>query len=166
MRVDAREGDHHVGVFGGRLGDLLVRDRRHARSRLPVDGEHDRHHVCARGSTLRPRRASTPGRPLGTSRRRRASGRIVSCPSRETLGVHVDVDRDDGGEVDHGAGTLPARPAGRHRPPAGPSRCRRLRSGETLTGSPLSFADTGREARLRGSPSSPSSGSARSPRSP
>ena len=44
-RVDARERDEHVCVGRGRLGDLLVRDRRDAALRLPVDGEHHGGHA-------------------------------------------------------------------------------------------------------------------------
>jgi hypothetical protein len=40
VRVDAGEGDHHVAVFRGGLGDFLVGDAAIADVRLGIDGEH------------------------------------------------------------------------------------------------------------------------------
>ena len=44
-RVDTCERDEHIGVRGGCLGDLLVRDRRYAAACLPVDREDDCGHT-------------------------------------------------------------------------------------------------------------------------
>ena len=46
VRVHARERDHHVGVGGGRLGDLLVRDGLAPAARLVVDREHHARHLA------------------------------------------------------------------------------------------------------------------------
>ena len=59
-RIDRGERDQHVGVRGGDLGDLLVRDRWGACDRLAVDAEdHGREVALAvvDGNVLRRRQA-------------------------------------------------------------------------------------------------------------
>ena len=106
--VDARERDEHVGVRGGSLGDLLVRNRRDAALRLPVDGEDDGGHVplaVVRGDVVDRRQRLVASE---VPRRRSAKlGRHRVVPVPGQLGVDVHVDRGDGGEVDHGV-TVPS----------------------------------------------------------
>ena len=115
-------------------------------ARLPVDREQDGGHVRARGSRRRRRRPSAAARRSRKYRRgRRAQlGRHRVVPVARALGVHVDVDRGDGGEVDHGD-TVPSSSCS-----AAPHASRSQSEpgapiSETLTGSPLRRADAGRQ---------------------
>ncbi len=137
--VDAREREEHVRIGRSRLRDLLVRDRRDAASRLPVDGEDDGGHVPL--PVVRREVVDGRQRLVGAevARRGRAElGRHRIVPVSRELGVDVHVDRGDGLDVDHGV-TVPSsawsavpHASTSQSAPGAPIR-------ETLVGSPLRF---------------------------
>ena len=100
VRVDGRERDQHVRVRSGDLGDLLVPHRGATRDGLGVDGEDDRGHVAravVRRDVLDGRRAASAEILL---RRRPPLGTEAVLARPADLGVRVEVDRADRGEVD------------------------------------------------------------------
>ncbi len=136
-RVDATERDDHVRVALRGVEDLLVRDRRDAAARLPVDGEEDGGEpalAVVRGDVVHGRERLVA---LEVPRRRRPQlGRHRIVPVPGPLGVDVDVDRRDGGEIDHGQ-TVPSRSC-RAAPQASRSHSEPgAPISETLTGRPL-----------------------------
>ena len=137
-RVDARERDQHVGVRGGGLGDLLVRDRRDAAARLPVDGEDDGGHAALAVVARRRRRRSAAAGRCGSSARAaaRSSGGIGSCPSRESS-VCTCTSIAVTAATSITAPPSPARPGAPRPRRAGPSPRPGAPISDTLTGSPL-----------------------------
>ena len=156
-RVDARERDQDVRVRGRGLGDLLVRDRRDPAARLPVDREDDRGHAALAvvlGDVVDGRQRLVAAEVAPRRRAELRRHRVV--PVARELGVHVDVDRGERGDVDHGGSPSRARPGAPRPSRADPSRRRERRSARR---SPAARCACPRrtEARRRESPSSPSS---------